>query len=136
MPTPASAPFTVVSRPFELPALGNVDVAGRAGFLVVFQSYCPPCAKGLTDAQAFATARPDVPVIGLDVDDLPSPAAAFLHDLHVDFASVAFAGDPGKELGIAGYPSVLAFHASGRVVAVAVGDVYPDGYADELEKLG
>ena len=52
--------------------------------------------------------------------DLTAPAASFLRELHVSFPSVAFSGDPGKELGVEGYPSVLAIDASGKVVAVAV----------------
>jgi thiol-disulfide isomerase/thioredoxin len=127
-------PFRALKPPLTLTALSGRDpftgehigasmFTGKAGFIVVWQSYCPPCLPELTAVNEFTRDHPDVPVLGLDVDDLPAAAIANLKHAHI---KVAFPTIESRHValthyGLAGYPTILAVDRHGRVVAAAVG---------------
>jgi thiol-disulfide isomerase/thioredoxin len=142
--------FRQTSKPFVLPRFAGADlltgkhfsnasIAGHAGFILVWQSYCPPCKSELSAVETFAKAHPGVPVIGLDSEDLPSLARALLKQLGAtSFPSISAANAILPELRIRGYPSILAFNKRGNVVAVAAGyggTIAVDLLAQELERL-
>jgi thiol-disulfide isomerase/thioredoxin len=111
--------------------ISRADTAGRAGFIFVWQSYCRPCEGELTAMQAFATTNPTVPVIGFDIEDLPSSAKATLNRLHVtSFPSISVDNSNLAGLDVKGYPSILAFNKHGKIVAIAAG--YGGTIATEL----
>ena len=125
--------FRAVAAPFAVPAfsgsdlltgrhIGSAEIAGRAGFILVWQSYCRPCEGELPAMQSFAKANPTVPVIGLDVEDLPSSARTTLSQLHATgFPSISVDNSILSSLRIKGYPSILAFNKRGKIVAIAAG---------------
>jgi hypothetical protein len=81
--------------------------------------------------QAFAKANPTVPVIGLDIEDLPAYARATLNRLHATtFPSIGVDNSILSNLNIKGYPSILAFNRHGKIVAIAAG--YGGTIATEL----
>lgn len=128
------APFQAVATPFLVPMLsghdlltgrplGNADFAGRAGFLLVWMSYCQPCKGELAGVEAFAAAHPQIPVVGLDTGppDTPARGKAMLRRSHVSFPSMIVSQSILLRLRLRGYPSILAFNAEGKVVAISRG---------------
>jgi len=125
--------FRSVAKPFALPAFSGTDlltgehvskqdVAGRVGFVLVWQSYCPPCKGELSAVESFARANPDVPVIGLDSEDIRSKGVALLKQLGAtSFPSISVTNAILSELRIRGYPSIIAFDKQGKVVAIEAG---------------
>jgi thiol-disulfide isomerase/thioredoxin len=127
------APFRALKTPLAVPPISgrdilsgrrvdSGDIAGRRGFLIVWQSDCRPCLPELAAVQAFAAANPKIPVVGLDVNDLPASARKVLKQMHITFPSVAADFSIlDQRLGIKGFPTVLAFDAHGKVIAIAAG---------------
>ncbi len=142
-----SPPFRSVKTPLTLPQfngrdilsgrrIDNSDIAGRAGFVIVWQSYCHPCIPDLAAVQAFVAANPKTPVIGLDVNDLPAYAKKVIREMHITFPSVAADLTTIRPLGIVGFPTVLAFDAHGKVIATAAGSTTsPDVLIAALKRL-
>jgi len=133
--------FRTITKPFALPSfhgtdlltgkhISNANIAGHAGFVLFWQSYCPPCQGEVSAVASFAKANPKVPVIGLDVEDLPSSARAMLNQLGAtSFPSISATNAILPKL-VSGYPTILAFDKQGKVVADAMG--YGDTIATAL----
>jgi thiol-disulfide isomerase/thioredoxin len=125
-------PFKTLKEPVVLPAFSGrdiltgrrvdrSDIIGRAGFLIFWQSDCRPCIPQLAALQSFAAANPNTPILGIDANDLPAAAKKELRQMHVSFPSIAGSLVFGR-LRIVGYPTVFAFDANGKVIAVAIGE--------------
>jgi thiol-disulfide isomerase/thioredoxin len=129
-------PFQAVATPFAVPTISghdlltgrhisNADIAGRAGFLLVWRNdeFCPPCKGELAAVQTFATANPQIPIVGLDFIDSPALGKATLKQTHAtSFPSISVNASLWLKLKILrGYPEILAFNAKGNIVAIARG---------------
>jgi thiol-disulfide isomerase/thioredoxin len=129
-------PFRAVARPFAVPTISGhdlltgkhistADFAGRAGFLLVwrYDGWCPPCKGELAAVQAFATANPQIPIVGLDFIDSPALGKATLKQTHAtSFPSISVNASTWLKLKILrGFPEILAFNAKGNIVAIASG---------------
>ena len=128
-------PFQAVASPFAVPAINghdlltgrhitNADFAGRAGFLLVWRNdqFCPPCKGELIGVQAFASANPLIPIVGLDLVDSRAVGRATLKQNHAtSFPSISGPASMLFRLKLRGYPSILAFNAEGKIVAISAG---------------
>jgi thiol-disulfide isomerase/thioredoxin len=128
-------PFQAVGRPYAVPLfsgndlltgrpVSNADFAGRAGFLLVWRNdeFCPPCKGELVAMQAFAAANPQIPIVGLDLVDPSVVGKATLKQTQAtSFPSISGDASMLFKLRLRGYPSILAFNAKGKIVAIARG---------------
>jgi thiol-disulfide isomerase/thioredoxin len=115
-----------------LPCLGSpgqVDLgtalAGRPALLNLWGPLCRPCAEELPALARYAAAPDAVPVLGVEVQQLPEDALDMLATLHVRYPSVS---DPDGRLRAAlGAPPVLPLTyvvgADGRVTQVTPPEV-------------
>lgn len=102
-----------------LGAPGTVDLgaalAGRPALLNLWGPLCAPCREELPALQAYRDTPGSVPVIGVEVQNLPEGGLALLAELGVRYPSVS---DPDRALrGALGSPPVLPLSYV----------VYPDG---------
>jgi cytochrome c biogenesis protein CcmG/thiol:disulfide interchange protein DsbE len=111
----------------ELPRLGAAgnaslaDYRGKVVVLNVWASWCPPCRDEvplLQRTQEHIAARGGT-VLGVDTQDAPGRALAFLKDRRATFPSLRDRDRSyGRELGVTGYPETLVIDRRGRVAAV------------------
>ena len=121
---------------------GHVDLADLRGSVVlvnVWASWCAPCREEmpLLAEAARAWGPAGLRVVGIDVNDRPESAAAFLDEIGgVPFPSVA---DPDGRLAVAwgtiGVPETYVVDRDGVVVAKAVGALQPDWLAEHVHPL-
>lgn len=117
---------------FELPDLeGRTvslrDLDARADLLVLnfWFTGCPPCRREIPELSAFARAHPDVPLIGVSVDQRLSGArlAAQSRRLGVDYTVLH---DPAMQVaanyGVSVYPTTVLVR-DGRIVGHRVGEI-------------
>lgn len=110
---------------------GKLSLASYRGSVVVLNfwgSWCPPCraeAPGL--ATLAARMKPlGVRFLGIDIQDDPTGAEAFMHTFRITYPSIS---DPGDELALAfrrtvppsAIPSTLVIDRSGRIAGRIVG---------------
>jgi cytochrome c biogenesis protein CcmG/thiol:disulfide interchange protein DsbE len=111
----------------ELPRLGRggsaslADYRGKVVVLNVWASWCPPCRDEvplLQRTQDRIAARGGT-VLGVDTQDAPGRALAFLEQHKANFPSLRDRDRSyGRELGVTGYPETLVIDRRGRVAAV------------------
>jgi cytochrome c biogenesis protein CcmG/thiol:disulfide interchange protein DsbE len=122
---------------FTLPALGTVpqpgfsasDLVGQVTVVNVFASWCVPCRAEHPLLMALAR-RDDIELFGINYDDPPDNAAAFLGELGNPYAAIG--GDRDRRVsldwGVYGVPEtfvvdpqgVIAFKHVGPLTAEAV----------------
>lgn len=116
-------------RPGELPGATlegfadgpPVDTAAYRGEPLVvnfWATWCPPCVEEMPEFQAaHAELGDDVAFLGVNVNDAPSNAEAFVDELGVTYdLAVDVEGDYYRDVGSAGMPTTLAVDADGRIV--------------------
>jgi thiol-disulfide isomerase/thioredoxin len=144
------APFRPLTAPIPLPRLDGRDLrtgrrirsaelSGHSGFLVAWASWCQPCAGELAGLQSFETAHPALRIVGLDANDPRTVAARFLEQHRITFPSFGVSMRRLQPLGVVGFPTLFAFNAKGKIVAVAegyAGRTPTDVLAGEARKLG
>ena len=74
-------------------------------------------------------------VIGLDADDLPTAAGKLLQQLKIRFPSIPADTALIDELGLTGFPTVLAFDSQGNITATEVGLTSSQDLQAELKQL-
>lgn len=96
---------------------------GEIVVLAFWSSWCSPCRAELGQLETAWRAHPaGTQVLGIDVDDSPSPASSVLRHAGVTFPNVA---DPDSSVAgayrIAGTPTIVILDRRGRVAATAIG---------------
>ena len=121
---PALNGTTLTGQPWSLAdQLGHVTVAN------ICASWCAPCREEIPTLQRLARDNPRMKIIGVNVQDEPAAAQAFVSDLDVTWPSIV---DPSGEVlsGIPGVPpkalpSTIVIDAQGRIAARVIGPVTP-----------
>lgn len=129
--------------PLTLPCLGpgpDVDLnrlTGRPTLVNLWATWCGPCREEMPLLQeAYARHGQDVRFLGIDTQDDPEAAAAFLSDLGIGYPHAIDAdAELLRELGVRGLPVTLAVDAEGRVVDRRVGQLTPEELQELIDTL-
>lgn len=125
---------------FALPALREgppvrlVDYRGKVVIVNFWGSWCPPCREEAPVLRRFASERPDVVLLGIDVWEKDwKDGRAFLDEFGIDYPN---AYDPTGQVtidfGVAGVPETFFIDPDGRLLAKYTG---PIGSVEQLTSL-
>ena len=123
-PMPALAGSTLDGSSLDL-----ADLAGSVVVLNNWASWCAPCREEMPYLVDLAANDPSVRVVGLNVQDEPAAAEAFVRELGIDFPSIV---DPDGALlrtipGVppAALPSTVIVDPQGRIAGRIIGPIDP-----------
>ncbi len=95
---------------------------GKPVVINVWASWCPGCNQEAADLARFASAHPDVGVLGIDTQDTTAGARAFYRKWHWRHPSIADPeGSLAARLGLTGLPTTFFLDARHHVVGKIVG---------------
>lgn len=128
-----------LSLPCLTPGAG-VDLAaigGRPVLVSLWASWCGPCVREMPLLQrAYAEHGGEVEFVGVDTEDRPDAAAAFLATAGVTYPQlVDLDGALLRSVGVPGLPVTLLLNADGRVAARHVGELDEQTLAGLLERV-
>src|SRR5262249_48944804 len=112
---------------------------GRGVVVNFWASWCEPCRA---EAALFATAARaekdrGITFIGVNTQDTPEPARAYLAQYAIDYPNVA--DDDGlwrKRFGVAGLPTTFFIDAQGEIQSIILGPVAgAEELARQLDKI-
>ena len=112
-------------------------LAGRPTLVNLWATWCGPCREEMPLLQdAHVRHGQDVRFLGVDTQDDPQAAAAFLSDLGISYPHAVDAhAELLRELGVRGLPVTLAVDADGHVVDRRVGQLTPEELQELIETL-
>ncbi|MDX6556129.1 MAG: cytochrome c biosis protein CcmG, thiol:disulfide interchange protein DsbE [Miltoncostaeaceae bacterium] len=115
---------------FSVPSLDDgdpitlADYRGKPLVLNFWASWCGPCKRELPDLVAFATAHPEIAVLGLAVNDDPSDSRKFAEKYRVDYdLGVDDRARVAGEYGATGLPVTIYLDREGRILGSRFGGV-------------
>ncbi|MEX0628095.1 MAG: DsbE family thiol:disulfide interchange protein [Cucumibacter sp.] len=115
------------------PGFSSADLSGAVTVVNVFASWCVPCRAEHPFLMQLAS-RTDIRVFGINYDDAPDNAAAFLASLGNPYARIG--GDRDRRVsldwGVYGVPETFVVDASGVIVFKHVGPLTPESFEREL----
>ncbi|MDT0275584.1 TlpA family protein disulfide reductase [Blastococcus goldschmidtiae] len=143
LPEEPAAPSAEVLPSLTLPCLGpgpeiSLDrLTGRPTLVNLWATWCLPCREEMPLLQeACARHGQDVRFLGIDTQDDPEAAAAFLSDLGIGYPHAVDAdAELLRELGVRGLPVTLAIDEQGRVVDRRVGQLTPEELQELIDTL-
>jgi cytochrome c biogenesis protein CcmG/thiol:disulfide interchange protein DsbE len=111
---------------------------GHPTVVVIFASWCGPCRTEFPELSKYLATHSlgKVSLLGVDVQDTPAKATAFLHQNHVVMTSVS---DPqasvyGRFL-LSGIPDTIFVDAKGVVQNMTIGAISPAKFAAGVAAL-
>jgi cytochrome c biogenesis protein CcmG/thiol:disulfide interchange protein DsbE len=116
----------------ELPKLGGTgtgslaDHKGKVVVLNVWASWCPPCQSEMPLLQRTQDqiSKQGGLVLGVDTQDSPDDAMAFLRKKNITFPSLRDRDrDYGQKYGVSAYPETFLIDRQGRIAALRRGPV-------------
>ncbi|CCG02826.1 TlpA family protein disulfide reductase [Blastococcus saxobsidens] len=143
LPEQPAAPGAEALPSLTLPCLGpgpdiSLDrLTGRPTLVNLWATWCLPCREEMPLLQeTYARHGQDVRFLGIDTQDDPEAAAAFLSDLGIGYPHAVDAdAELLRELGVRGLPVTLAVDEQGRVVDRRVGQLTPEELQELIDTL-
>lgn len=116
---PAVVLEALEGEPVALAALGRPSIVN------VWATWCPPCRREMPVLVTAAERNPEVAVLLVNQRESPATVRGYLE--REGFPTTGVLLDPrgvtSAALGVAGFPTTLAFDADGRLVDVHVGEI-------------
>jgi thiol-disulfide isomerase/thioredoxin len=105
----------------------DVSLEGLVGKPVIvnfWATWCGPCRKEIPELNRFAAAHPEVPVLGISVDDLDSLALTkAARGLGIEYPVLRATGSVQRDWGVRTIPATFLVDAGGRIAESRVGTV-------------
>lgn len=132
-PVPA---FSLSNLAADQPKVSPQQFKGRVWLLNVWASWCASCRDEHATLLSLA-ARSQVPIVGLNYQDKPEPAQAWLAQHGNPFAQVAqdTDGRAGIDLGVIGVPETFVIDSKGRIRHKVTGPLSPEVVQREILPL-
>jgi cytochrome c biogenesis protein CcmG, thiol:disulfide interchange protein DsbE len=128
----------------DLPRLGSggtgslAEYAGKVVVLNVWASWCPPCKSEMPLLQRTheqIASRGGV-VLGIDTQEPPEKALAFLREKGITFPSLRDRDrEYGRGFGVSAYPETFLIDRRGRIAALQRGPIDQEWLDEHLEPL-
>jgi cytochrome c biogenesis protein CcmG, thiol:disulfide interchange protein DsbE len=128
----------------DLPRLGSgrtaslAEYAGKVVVLNVWASWCPPCKSEMPLLQRThdqIASRGGV-VLGIDTQEPPEKALAFLREKRITFPSLRDRDrECGRSFGVSAYPETFLIDRRGRIAALQRGPIDQAWLDEHLEPL-
>jgi cytochrome c biogenesis protein CcmG/thiol:disulfide interchange protein DsbE len=128
----------------DLPRLGSggtgslAEYAGKVVVLNVWASWCPPCKSEMPLLQRTheqIASRGGV-VLGIDTQEPPEKALAFLREKGITFPSLRDRDrEYGRDFGVSAYPETFLIDRRGRIAALQRGPIDQAWLDEHLEPL-
>lgn len=96
---------------------------GRPLILNLWASWCPPCRAEMPGISAYATANPDIAVLGVAVEDRLEPALEFAEEVQVSYPLGFDEGDFWDDYRTIGKPATYFINPDGTIASLWVGVV-------------
>jgi cytochrome c biogenesis protein CcmG/thiol:disulfide interchange protein DsbE len=106
--------------------IGLEELSGVPVALNFWASWCPPCREEAPrlERRWRAARQQGVLFLGLDMQDLPEDARAFIAEFGLSYPNVRDQGDDvARDWGVTGLPETFFISARGRVVSHVIGAV-------------
>ncbi len=122
---------TLQGKPFDL-----AQTIGKPTVINFFASWCPPCNQEAPDLVAFATAHPDVRVIGVATNDAKADTQRFVTEYQLPYTVVM---DPSGTIagawGVTGIPATFFLDRNGAQRASMVGAATRAQFEEKLKSI-
>jgi cytochrome c biogenesis protein CcmG/thiol:disulfide interchange protein DsbE len=117
----------------QVPGFSNADLSGQVSVVNVFASWCVPCRAEHPLLMQLAD-RGDIALFGINHNDEPANAAAFLDELGNPFARIGSDRDRRVSIdwGVYGVPETFVVDAAGIIRFKHVGPLTPQSLARDL----
>lgn len=113
------------------------DFRGKPVVLQVFASWCEVCQAGAADISEVMKNNPNVQFIGLNVEDSPQDAKAFIAEY--DWSPDAVIEDPNRQLenklGLVGQPNTIVIDEKGSIVETIQGEASPNQLQNLIKQV-
>ena len=112
-------------------------LTGRPTLVNLWATWCLPCREEMPFLQeAYVRHGQDVRFLGIDTQDHPEAAAAFLSDFGISYPhAVDEDGELLQQLGVRGLPVTVAVDEEGRIVERRVGQLTPEELQELIDAL-
>lgn len=127
----------------DAPALegdGRVTLESHRGTPVVLNfwaSWCEPCQRETPALIAFSKRHPDIDVVGLAVNDIPSDARRFAGKEGVPYElGLDRDADVAGKFGVSGLPVTVIVDADGKVASTYIGEISDSQLESFASQLG
>jgi cytochrome c biogenesis protein CcmG, thiol:disulfide interchange protein DsbE len=117
--------------------LSLASLRGKPIYLNFFATWCPPCNEEAPaiDALAKTYASRGLAVVGVDVLENSSKAAAFRAQHHLTYPVVIDSGILRRQYEINGLPVHVFIDRTGVIRKIVVGELSPAGMRENVERI-
>jgi cytochrome c biogenesis protein CcmG/thiol:disulfide interchange protein DsbE len=117
----------------DVPGFSTADLSGRVSVVNVFASWCVPCRAEHPLLMRLA-ARDDVNLFGINYNDAPENAGAFLTSLGNPYDRIGADRDRrvSIDFGVYGVPETFVIDADGVITFKVTGPMSPEIFETEL----
>lgn len=136
VPPPPDAGLADADWPATAAWIARAVDRGRPVVVNFFASWCRPCRREAPLLEQARTASPGVSFLGVAYRDRRADARRFLRETGLGLPTLLdFDGSVGDEMGVRGMPNTFFFDASGRLVAVELGELTEESLARRLREI-
>jgi cytochrome c biogenesis protein CcmG, thiol:disulfide interchange protein DsbE len=132
----AAPPFSLQNLTEPGRTVTLASFRGRPLVVNFWASWCVPCRTEMPLLErAYRARHGAVAFLGVDANDTPSAAKAFLQQVHVTYETASDdSGTLAARYGLFGLPTTVFISASGKIVGQHIGELHEDTLAAALRE--